>query len=233
MGKITSIPWCDHSYNPWIGCKKVSTGCLHCYAERNMKRWKKPFYPVVKTSDKTFNAPLTWKENATVFLNSWSDFFIPDADSWRQAAWEIIKQTPHLQYKILTKRPQLIQERLPGDWDNGAGYPNVSLGVTVESNQLITRVDFLKAVALFKTCFVSIEPMIGEIIDYNKLVGIGQVICGSESGIRYRETKIEWVRNLRDFCIRENIKFFLKQLRDGNGNLIEMPKLDEKVWDQR
>lgn len=233
MGLKTKIPWCDHSWNPWYGCRKVSAGCLHCYAQHGMKRYGRDFNTVQRAKDATFNAPLKWKEPATVFLNSWSDFFICDADTWRPTVWEIIKKTPHLHYKILTKRPANIKERLPADWDYGLGYPNMSLGVTIESNQFINRVDYLNGIALFKTCFVSIEPMIGEIKNYNKLVGIGQVIVGCESGEPHRDTKIEWVRNVRNFCIRNNIKFFLKQLRNEKGELIEMPELDGKIWNQR
>src|SRR3990167_8429823 len=122
MGKDSKISWTTHTYNPWIGCHKVSHGCKHCYAETLVMRMGRVFSIVRRAAPATFNAPLKWKtpkirdfpEVPTyVFTCSLSDFFHEDADPWRDEAWEIIRRTPHLTYQILTKRPERIAEHLP------------------------------------------------------------------------------------------------------------------------
>jgi protein gp37 len=39
MAENTTIAWCDHTWNPWIGCSHVHTGCENCYAERQQGRF--------------------------------------------------------------------------------------------------------------------------------------------------------------------------------------------------
>ena len=112
MGLVTTIAWCDCTWNPWQGCRHVSPGCDHCYMYTWMRRWG--WDPtVVRRSKTTFRDPLRWHEPRRIFTCSLSDFFIQDADLWRPEAWEIIRQTPQHTYLILTKRPQLIRARLP------------------------------------------------------------------------------------------------------------------------
>lgn len=235
MGKKTDIPWTDHTYNPWIGCVKCSTGCLKCYTERDMKRYGKNFNIVKRTTDNTFNSPLKWKDNADVFTCSWSDFFIVQADAWRKDAWDIIKKTPHLRYLILTKRPERINDCLPTDWDFGRNYPHVWLGITIESVKYIDRIDSLAGTHLLNNHFISAEPLLDDISAelYSKLKewdGIKWIIAGCESGTPARETKVQWVRNMRDICAKMSIKFFLKQMRNEKGELVAMPSIDGKVW---
>ncbi|MCK5237182.1 MAG: DUF5131 family protein, partial [Deltaproteobacteria bacterium] len=103
MGENTKISWCDHTHNFWFGCKKTSPGCRNCYTERQMKRFGKDFNMIVRS--KSFDKPLKWKDPALIFTCSWSDFFIPEADEWRDDAWKIIRDTPQHTYQILTKRP--------------------------------------------------------------------------------------------------------------------------------
>ena len=112
MGERTGIEWTDSTWNPWMGCHKVSPGCKHCYAERETTRWGKDFSQV-RRSKTTFDAPLRWKEPRRIFTCSFSDFFIEEADVWRDDAWEVIRQTPQHIYQILTKRPERIAEHLP------------------------------------------------------------------------------------------------------------------------
>ena len=133
MGKDSKISWTTHTYNPWIGCHKVSPGCKHCYAETLVMRMGRVFSIVRRAAPATFNAPLKWEKTVNlivarmagnpglvvgpdhqyVFTCSLSDFFHEDADQWRDEAWEIIRRTPHLMYQILTKRPERIAEHLP------------------------------------------------------------------------------------------------------------------------
>src|SRR3990167_11527130 len=109
MSDKTHINWTEATWNPWHGCIKVSPGCKNCYMYREKNRYGQDPAVVVRSKPATFNAPLKWKEPARVFTCSWSDFFIKQADPWRDEAWDIIYQTPHLTYLILTKRPERIE----------------------------------------------------------------------------------------------------------------------------
>lgn len=216
MSNHTGIEWTEKTWNPWMGCTKVSPGCAHCYAEREHLKYKLPDFSVVRRSKTTFNAPLKWKEPARVFTCSWSDWFHEGADAWRDEAWEIIRRTPHLTYQILTKRPERIAEHLPADW-GALGYDNVWLGVSVENQRHVSRLDWLTGVPA-RLRFVSAEPLLGPLNLSAPLAGgadldlIGWVIAGGESGPDARPMAEDWVRALRDECAGAGIPYFLKQL---------------------
>ena len=208
MGKKTSISWTNKTHNFWYGCKKVSQGCRSCYAEREMKRFGKDFNIVTRA--KGFISPLMWKEPSMVFVNSWSDFFIEEADEWRDEAWDIIRRTPHLTYQILTKRPENIRSRLPDDW--GDGWDNVWLGVSIENYRYLDR--GWKLINLpAKTRFLSVEPLLGE-IDLRWLLSaelIDWLIVGGESGSHHRPMELDWVRSIKEDCDRAEVAYFMKQ----------------------
>jgi protein gp37 len=144
------------SWNPWYGCTKVSPGCAACYMFREMRQYGRD--PEVVTRSKTkFADPLKWKEPRTIFTCSWSDWFHPAADAWRAEAWDIIRRTPQHTYQILTKRPERIIEQLPIDWHGG--YPNVWLGVSVESQRYDFRAALLCTIPA-RVRFVSAEPLL-------------------------------------------------------------------------
>ena len=128
----------------------------------------------VMRSKAKFKEPLKWKEPKLIFTCSWSDWFIEDADEWRDEAWEIIKNTPQHTYQILTKRPERIADHLPEDW--GEGYPNVWLGVSVEYTKYVPRI--LKLIGIpAKVRFVSFEPLLGPIdLDYPKGINDVQLV---------------------------------------------------------
>lgn len=167
MGDKTEIGWTDHTYNPWRGCAKVSPGCDNCYMFRDQRRYGRDPETVVRAAPATFNAPAKWHRKLApgghewVFTCSWSDFFIKDADPWRDEAWRMIRETPRLTYQILTKRPGLIRARLPDDWGDD-GYPNVLLGTSVEDQARAGRLDQLFAVPA-AGYFVSLEPLLGAV----------------------------------------------------------------------
>lgn len=232
MSTNTAIAWTDHTWNPWMGCEKVSPGCAHCYAEREHLKYKLPDFAALRRSKTTFDAPLKWKEPARVFTCSWSDFFHEDADWWRPEAWEIIRQTPHLTYQILTKRPERIlsQHCLPTDWGNG--WPNVWLGVSVENQRWRERAEQLTEIPAALR-FVSCEPLLGPVsfrwmrggvysTDANGFRSLkhldafrqtfGWVIAGGESGSDARPMEEKWARTIRDECAEAGVPFFLKQL---------------------
>jgi protein gp37 len=153
-----------------------------------------------------------------VFTCSWSDFFIEEADDWRDEAWEIIRNTPHLTYQILTKRPERILECLPEDW--GDGYDNVWLGVTVENNATRQRINSLSGVPA-RIRFISFEPLLEwlELADYMPVLAqyYHWAILGGESGndngqYRYRPCQLEWLEYLADVCKMAQMAVFVKQL---------------------
>jgi protein gp37 len=154
MGEYSKIEWCDHTFNPWIGCQKVSPGCDHCYAEAMMDhRYKKvqwgPHGERKRTSEQYWKKPIQWnaqartfrKENGhrpRVFCASLADVFDNQvASSWRNDLFALIRKCNKLNWLVLTKRPENIEKMLPSDW--GDGYSNVWLGTTAEDQ---TRFDF-------------------------------------------------------------------------------------------
>jgi protein gp37 len=250
MGKNSAIEWCDHTWNPWYGCHKVSAGCKNCYMFRDMQRTR--FKPNVVTRAKpaTFREPLSWKEPKKIFTCSWSDFWIEEADEWREEALQIIADTPHLVYQILTKRPERIL-----DWLDEACWPvsgcpigidglpdNVWLGISAENQeQYNKRIKYLLDVPC-KVRFVSAEPLLNEInlsfhqMKFYEREMIDWVITGGESGPenKIRKAKLDWFRSIRDQCQESGIAFFHKQhggSRKING-VWGGRELDGRTWDE-
>lgn len=216
MGEKTGISWTDKTWNPWVGCSKISDGCKLCYFFREAKAYGFDPNRVHKTT--TFNHPLRWKEPAKVFTCSWSDFFHESVDpKWLEDAWKIIKRTPWLTYQVLTKRPANIVDYLPPDW--GSGYSNVWLGVTVENDKYIWRLDTLSRIPAVLR-FASYEPAIGS-------VGLAPMmfakwvkwwIAGGESGAQTRLPNQDDFRSVRDQCHKYDLAFFFKQ-QGGNRKI--------------
>ena len=202
---------------------------------RDQKRYGNDPAEIVR-SKTTFDVPLKWKEPAKVFTCSWSDFFIEDADKWRDEAWDIIRRTPHLTYQILTKRPGHIEESLPHDW--GDGWDNVWLGVSVESSDYLWRLNVLAGIPAKKR-FISYEPALGP-LDSNHINAalawgwLDWVISGGESGPGARPAKAWWFMDMRDYCIDFSVPYFHKQ--NGGTRRIDGHwggnELGGEVWQQ-
>jgi protein gp37 len=228
MGKNTAIEWTGtvlpdgtikpgHTWNPWQGCRKVSPGCANCYMYRDKHRFNQDPATVIRSSKATFTAPLKWKEPAKVFVCSWSDFFIEDADDWRDEVWEIMRRTPHLTYLLLTKRPENMASRLPADWP----LKNVWLGVTAENDDMLhKRVPvLLKTPAVLR--FVSVEPLLSQIDLTVYLSLLNWIICGGESGPNHRPIDTEWAIDIKNQCEQTKTAFFFKQM----SGLAEIPEV--------
>jgi len=221
MGKTTTIAWTDATWNPWIGCRKVSEGCRNCYAFRGRQRFGQDPLDIHQTAPRTVHAPESWRGPRKIFTCSYSDFFIKEADPWRDEAWEIIRRTPWHTYQILTKRSGNIQERLPKDWGNG--WQNVWLGVTLENEDVAGRIpQLLEVPAIVR--FLSIEPLLSPIRwEFETPPSIGQppttislsalnwIIVGGESGPDARPMNLDWARALRDSARSYEVPFFFKQ----------------------
>ena len=218
MGDYSQIEWTEGTWNPWRGCTKVSPGCASCYMFTGQLRWRRDPTQVVRASDSTFNAPLSWTRRGfprLVFTCSWSDWFHPEADGWRDEAWAVVRESPEIVFQILTKRPELIRDRLPADW--GRGYPNVWLGVSVENPRFTWRLDILLSTPA-AVHFVSAEPLLRP-VDLRPWLrvreGLDWVIVGGESGGRPghepRQMLPDWVRQIRDACRATSTPLFFKQ----------------------
>lgn len=225
MGKNSKIEWCDHTFNPWIGCTKVSPGCENCYAEAQNKRfnwnsegWGKGV-PRKRTSEANWKKPLKWnneaRDNGTrprVFCGSLCDVFDKEVSrDWRWELFELIKNTPYLDWLLLTKRP--LEAKL---WNTVHGWSyNVWLGATVENQAMANeRIPILLDIPLEAVRFLSVEPMLEPIILVGKhfMNSIDWVICGGESGSKRRHFDLNWARYMRDQCKFTGTPFFFKQV---------------------
>jgi protein gp37 len=217
----TKIQWTEATWNPWHGCQKVSPGCKFCYMYRDKERYGQDATTVLR-SKTMFKQPLKWEEPKIIFTCSWSDWFIEEADQWRDEAWEIIQKTPQHTYQILTKRPERIEDHLPDFFNE---LQNVWIGVSVESQQQVDRIAYLNDLPCIT--FASFEPLIGE-IDWNENMDLlDWCIIGGESGndtgrYRYRPMELEWVEKLVKNAQVNNVKCFVKQLGTYQSKLLKL-----------
>ena len=192
---------------------------------REQERYGRNPNAVVKAAPATFNAPLKWKEPRKIFTCSWSDFFIEEADQWRDEAWRIVESASQHTYQILTKRPERIRGNIP----KRNASANVWIGVSVENPRFYWRIDKLREIES-AIRFLSIEPLLGPMPDL-PLHGIDWVIVGGESGANFRPLNIDWVRQIRDLCIEHGVAFFFKQ-KSGYFPKAQDRLLDGREWSE-
>ena len=219
MGEKSKIEWTDHTFNPWIGCQKVSPGCDHCYAEAMMDHrygrvtWG-PHGERKRTSVANWRKPRQWAKAANgtrqrVFCASLADVFDNKApDGARGDLFDLIRSTPELDWLLLTKRPENIRKMLPADW--GDGWASVWLGTTCENQANYDRRWPILSAVPAAVRFISYEPAIGEL---GYVWGKPDwIICGGESGAGARFMEPAWARTVRDQCAASDIAFFMKQM---------------------
>lgn len=241
MGENSKIEWTSHTFNPWLGCAKVSPACANCYAEAWAKRSGLVEWGVGaerrRTSEAYWRQPLKWNREAAeagerrrVFCASLADVFEDHPTimpGWRADLGRLIQDTPNLDWLLLTKRPENVTRMLPDLWINfSKPYrmpQNVRLGVTTENQELFDkRFDALRRVSA-DGYFLSIEPLLGP-IDLRltvKFLGGSEavkdiarklwIIVGGESGPNARPIHPDWARSLRDQCQAVGVPFFFKQ----------------------
>ncbi|NJB35309.1 DUF5131 family protein [Croceivirga sp. JEA036] len=209
------ITWTDSTWNPWMGCQKVSGACKYCYMHKILdKDGNDP--SIVNRTKSSFYKPLNWKVGRLIFTCSMSDFFIKEADEWRKEAWDIIKRTPQHTYLILTKRPERIQECLPEDWSPEL-YSHVWLGTTVESQNEVHRIHELAKIKC-QLRWVSFEPLLGPIyLNKEELDTVEWAVIGGESGnlegkYRFRKSELAWYLSLMYQFRDAGTPVFFKQL---------------------
>ena len=245
MGKDSSIEWTDATFNPVWGCIRVSPGCEHCYAETLAKRYGHAVWGPAKTTgrrtfgDRHWAEPLKWNRDAErdgrrkrVFCSSMADVFEdhPVYATERPRLWELIEQTPMLDWLLLTKRPENIDRMLPERWGIAdQGMPrNVWLGFSAEDQQRFDErwpiMEWLKRTWYPSVVFLSAEPLLGPLDATEALhsddIGddyplwtatLDWVICGGESGAGARPMHPNWARSLRDQCVEAEVPFLFKQ----------------------
>lgn len=197
MAENSGIEWTDHTFNPWIGCTKISPACDHCYAEELATRFKMVKWGEdrKRTSEGNWGRVRAWDRKAEkvgvrarVFVASLADVFDNHRSieqTWRDDLWQLIRDCQNLDFLLLTKRPQNIRKFLPADWYGG--YPNVWLGATVENQEEANR--RIPALLLIpaKIHFLSCEPLLGPLdltfieredqFELNALTGFDADIC--------------------------------------------------------
>lgn len=200
-------------WNPWHGCHKVSEGCAHCYmyfldGKRGIDTSK-----VFRTDN--FDLPLQRKRDGSykiasgmhLYVGLSTDFFVEEADQWRDEAWDIIRRRSDVVFRLLTKRASRIKDCLPADWGNG--YENVMLQVTTENQKRADeRLSILLDIPAKHKGFMA-APFIGE-VDAEKYLATGQfeeVLCGGENYDGSRPCHYEWVKKLSDQCRRYDVTF--------------------------
>ncbi len=200
-------------WNPWHGCKKISEGCDHCYMYYLDRMREKKGCEIYRTGN--FDYPLKKDRKGNYKIKSGekirvcmtSDFFLQEADPWRDEAWEIMRQRSDVIFYLLTKRPERVAEHLPKDW--GDGWENIFFNVTAENQY---RADERLPILLtlpFRHKGVMCAPFIGAVslAKYLQTGQIEQVVCGGENYDGARPCNFEWVKQLRSECEMHHVSF--------------------------
>ncbi|MFC2248789.1 DUF5131 family protein [Labrys portucalensis] len=252
MGENTKIEWAHHTFNPWVGCTKVSFACDNCYAEGWAKRtgqaalWQGDRR---RTAESNWRQPLKWNRHAEaegtryrVFCSSLADVFDNQVPAdWRADLWALIRDTPNLEWLLLTKRPQNIVKMVKAI---GFMPANIAFGTTVEDRKAVEqRLGHLTLAAGLRPrfLFASCEPLLENLGDLSpwmkgnpypqqlypgerwkegfrigadgtaQIPGIAWWISGGESGPYARPSRTEWFRSLRDQCAAHEKAYLHKQ----------------------
>ena len=256
MSQNTKIEWADHTFNPWIGCQAISPGCANCYAAAWAKRYGRDFAD--RTLTKTWALPKLWNAQAEafhaqhgrrqrVFCASLADVFDNEVDpQWRADLLALIRDTPNLDWLLLTKRIGNVGNMLPVPFDFDRLYANVWLGATVVNQEEADR-DIPKLLATpARVRFLSMEPLLGPVdlahyLTENRWRADGSVttrgivpgtrldwvIAGGESGPGARPSHPDWYRALAGQCRAAGVPFFMKQMggaRDKRGAMDDLPE---------
>ena len=213
-------------WNPWRGCHRYSEGCKFCYIHKGDAKRGVDTNLIVK-SDK-FNAPVavnkkgeySIKSGQTVYCCFSSDFLIEEADQWRDECWKMIKQRPDLRFIFLTKRIERFADCIPDDW--GDGYDNVTVGCTVENQEIADlRLDIFSKLPI-KHRNIILQPLIEAVNIEKYLENVELVLVGGEYDRDARHFHYDWVLSIRKQCVNHNVSFDFHQC---GSNLIVDGKL--------
>ena len=214
---LSKIEWTDATWNPLRGCRKISPGCKHCYAEAFAERFRgvagHPYeagFDPRLVPDK-LSEPLRWRDPRVVFVNSMSDLFLDTVpDEYIVEVAKVMAAANWHTYQVLTKRADRMRDLLNSKLGFAAVLPHIWWGTSVEDKEYgVPRIDCLRdATAMVR--FLSVEPLLEDLGELC-LDGIDWVIVGGESGVGARPMKREWVLSLRAQCKSARVPFFFKQ----------------------
>jgi len=240
MATQSTIEWTQQTWNPVTGCTKLSPGCKNCYAETMARRlhamgasgYDEEFALAIHPS--RLSQPRMRRKPTTYFVNSMSDLFHEDVSfDFIDRVMDVVQDTPHHTYQILTKRGNRLQtyfasRQIP---------ENAWLGVSVENRKYgLPRIECLRRVNA-PIRFLSIEPLLEGLGNIN-LDGIHWVIVGGESGHKARPMKSEWIEEIQKQAVDSNVAFFFKQWGTWGADGIKRSKkangrlFKGRTWDE-
>jgi len=180
----------------------------------------------VKTHPETLKIPYTWKSSKVVFVNSMSDLFHEDIPlDFIKQVFKVMNDNGHHIFQVLTKRAErLLEVHKQLKWSH-----NIWMGVSVEDEKVVDRIDFLRKTDA-RVKFLSCEPLIGPLENMN-LKKIDWVIVGGESGHKPRPMNADWVLDIQDQCVKAKVAFFFKQW-GGRNKKAAGRVLNERTYDE-
>lgn len=219
-------------WNPWHGCRKRSEGCRYCYVYRTDARHDRDGSEVRRNA--AFDLPVRRSRDGRfkiasgerVYTCFTSDFFLEEADAWREEAWAMMRLRSDLKFMFFTKRIDRWREVLPPNW--GEGWENVEVGCSVENQAMADyRLPFFTE-APFRHKLIICAPLLGP-LDIERFLSpsIGEVSAGGESGLEARPCDFAWVRSLHDQCVRREVAFTFHQTGARlvkDGRLYRIPR---------
>lgn len=240
MTTASKIEWTEQTWNPTVGCTKVSPGCKHCYAETMAKRLQAMGTPGYENGFKLtlmpdrLEEPLRRRKPTVYFVNSMSDVFHAKVPyEYVDRIFETIERTPQHTYQILTKRA----DRMALYFESRKPPQNAWLGVSVENRRHgVPRIDLLRQINA-TVRFLSVEPLL-EALGPLDLRDIHWVIVGGESGPKARPMKLEWLTQVQAQCRTAGVAFFFKQWGGWGADGARRSKrsngreLQGRTWDE-
>lgn len=239
MGEITGISWCDHTFNPWMGCTKVGPACDGCFAEALMdKRYGRVVWGSgndrVRTSASNWQQPRRWDRAAKasgtrpfVFCASLADVFDNEVDDiWRWDLFKLIEETPNLVWLLLTKRIGNVIKMTSPERGCRLVPPNAAIGATIANQEEYDR-DRMKLWRVKEECaplftFGSFEPLLSLVILDKHAPD--WIITGGETdqgGHAARPSHPDWFRRIRDQSAALGRAFHHKQ----NGEWVSVSEV--------
>ena len=207
------IEWTEQTWNPTVGCTKISPGCKNCYAEVMARRlqaigvrgYEHGFR--LTLIPERLAEPLERRKPTVYFVNSMSDLFHEKVPfDYIRRVFDVMARAPQHTFQVLSKRAERMAEFCRGI----DVPPNVWLGVSVENRKHgVPRIGILRGVEA-SVRFLSVEPLLEDLGEID-LAGIHWVIVGGESGRKARPMKSEWVAEIKRQCDEAEIAFFFKQ----------------------
>ena len=224
-------------WSPWRGCIKCSEGCRFCYIHKGDEKRGAATEEIIKTRE--FYAPVErtkaggYKMKAgKVYVCFQSDFLIEQADIWRSDCWEMMRERSDCGFIFLTKRIERLESCLPPDWSEG--YPNVTVGCSVENQEAVNARLPVLAKLPIKHRNIILQPLIGEVNIEQYLPCSELVVVGGEYGKNARPLHFDWVLNIREQCVNAKVAFEFRQaathfIKDGKAYTLNYNQLSAQA----